>query len=171
MPCSCLALARKTNGIAYLGDDLGIQSGLAIGAEKWRKYLKPCFRKIFGVMKAANPDITIYMHTDGCVHEIIPDLAECGADIINPQFRANGLDNLVRVCREEHIIALDQDLDRQMMPFATRAEISDHVEELVSRLYLPEGGLALRVELNYDYGLDKIEAILDAVEKYRHFRG
>lgn len=164
------ALSRKVEDIAWFGDDLGMQHGLAIGAEKWRKYLKPCFRKIYGVLKAARPDVLIYMHTDGCIYEIMPDLVECGVDIINPQFRANGLDNLIRVCRQEQIIPINLDLDRQMMPFATPAEIHDHVEQCVSSLYLPQGGLCINVELNHDYPLENIEALLAAVEKFRHFR-
>ena len=165
------ALSRFCGDIVWFGDDLGMQHSLAIGAEKWRKYLKPCFRKIYGTLKAARPDVSIVMHTDGCIHEIMPDLIDCGVDMINPQFRANGLDNLMRVCRQEQIIPIDLDLDRQMIPFATRAEIFDHVEECVSNLYLPEGGLCINVELNHDYPLDVIVAVLDAVEKFRQFRG
>ena len=37
----------------------------------------------------------------------MPDLMECGVDMINPQFRANGLDNLVRVCRKEQLIPIN----------------------------------------------------------------
>jgi len=98
------AIMPKIGELVYFGDDLGMQTGLAIGAERWRKYLKPCYKKMYGMIKEKKPDTLIYMHTDGCIHEIMPDIIECGADIINPQFRANGLDNLVRVCRKEQII-------------------------------------------------------------------
>lgn len=165
------ALSPRVREIASFGDDLGMQNGLAIGAEKWRKYLKPCFRKIYGVLKAARPDVLIYMHTDGCIYEIMPDLVECGVDMINPQFRANGLDNLVRVCRQEQIIPIHLDLDRQLLPFASRAEIFDHVEQCVRSLYLPQGGLSLSLELNFDIPLENIVAVLDALEKFRHFKG
>jgi len=165
------ALAKHGYEVCCFGDDLGTQYGLAVGPEKWRKYLKPCFRKIYGTYKAANPNGLVYMHTDGHIYEIMPDLIECGVDMINPQFRANGIENLKRVCREEQIIPIDLDLDRQMMPFVTPAEIKDHVEECVSTFYLPEGGLSIHVEINYDYPLENIEALLDAVEKYRHFKG
>lgn len=161
----------KLGEIAYFGDDLGMQNGLAIGPEKWRKYLKPCYRKLYGMLKAAKPDVLVYMHTDGCIYEIMPDLVECGVDIINPQYRANGLDNLVRVCRKEQIIPIHLDLDRQLFPFASRSEIFEHVEECVKSLYLPQGGLGLSVELNKEVPLENMEAILDAVEKYRFYKG
>lgn len=154
--------------IASFGDDLGMQKGLAIGPQRWRKYIKPCYSKLYGKIKAAKPDTLIYMHTDGCIWEIMPDLVECGVDMINPQIRANGLDNLVRVCRGK--IPINLDLDRQLFPFATPSQIDHHFRECVEALYLPEGGLGLSVELNYEIPLENIVAILDAAEKYRHYK-
>ena len=165
------AVLPRMGPIISFGDDLGTQTGLAIGAERWRKYLKPCFRKLYGLVKAYKPSQLIYMHTDGCIWEIMPDLVECGVDMINPQFRANGLDNLIRVCRKEQIIPINLDLDRQLFPFATRSRLFDHVGQCVESLYLAEGGLGLNVELNYDIPLENMAAILDAVEKYRHYKG
>lgn len=156
--------------IAYFGDDLGMQKGLAIGAERWRKYLKPCYQEMYGMIKQKYPDKLIYMHTDGCIYEIMKDLVDCGVDMINPQYRANGLDNLVRVCRKEQIIPINLDLDRQLFPFATRSQIFDHVGACVEELYLPEGGLSLNVEMNYEIPIDTCAAILDALEKYRHYK-
>lgn len=163
-------LIDRFNGLATFGDDQGMQSGLAIGAERWRKYLKPCYKTIYGRIKEKHPDTLIYMHTDGCIHEIMPDLVECGVDMINPQFRANGLDNLVRVCRQEQIIPINLDLDRQLFPFASRDQIFEHVHQCVESLYLPQGGLCLNVELNYEIPLENCGAILEALEKYRHYK-
>lgn len=165
------AILPHMGEIVYFGDDLGTQKGLAIGAERWRRLMKPCFRKLYGVVKAYKPDQIIYMHTDGCIWEIMPDLVECGVDIINPQFRANGLDNLVRVCRKEQIITINLDLDRQLFPVATRSQIFDHVGSAVESLYMKEGGLGLNVELNYEIPLENMAAVIDAVEKYRHYKG
>ena len=85
------AIIDKLNGLAVFGDDLGMQTGLAIGADRWRKYLKPCYKELYGMIKKKYPETLVYMHTDGCIHEIMGDLKECGVDMINPQFRANGL--------------------------------------------------------------------------------
>ena len=164
------AVLPRMGNVIYFGDDLGIQRGLAIGAERWRKYLAPCYRKMYGLIKAYKPSQVIYMHTDGCIHEIMPDLVACGVDIINPQFRANGIDNLVRVCRREQTITINLDLDRQLFPFATRSEIFDHVGECVESLYMPAGGLGLNVELDHGVSLENMAAVLDAVEKYRHYK-
>ena len=165
------AVLPRANGRISFGDDLGMQKGLAIGAERWRKYLAPCYRKMYGLIKAYNPDLLVYMHTDGCIYEIMPDLVDCGVDMINPQYRANGLDNLVRVCRRERIIPINLDLDRQLFPFATPAQLHDHVAECVEALYLPGGGLGLSIEFDLSVPLQNMAAVLDAVEKYRHYKG
>lgn len=165
------AVMDNWKDLVAFGDDQGMQKGLAIGARRWRKYLKPCYKEMYGMIKAKHPELLIYMHTDGEIHEIMPDLVECGVDMINPQFRANGLDNLVRVCRKEQIIPINLDLDRQLFPFATRSEIFDHIGECVEALYMKEGGLSLNVELNYETSIDNCAAVLDALEKYRHYKG
>ena len=151
--------------ILWFGDDLGIQHGLAMGAEKWRKYIKPCFSRLYGICHREGR--YVHMHTDGCIHEIIPDLIDCGVNSVNAQFRANGLDNLMRVCKDK--ICLDLDLDRQMFPFCTPQDIDDHVKEVVEKLGSPRGGLSLIAECAPDVPLGNIEAICQAMEKYKNY--
>ena len=153
--------------IVSFGDDLGMQNGLAIGAEKWRKYLKPAFKKIYAPVKEKG--CYIYMHTDGHILDIIPDLVDCGVNMINPQSRANGIENLARICKGK--IPIDLDLDRQLFPVGTPGEITEHVREAVETLYLPEGGLALKIEISHDIPLENVVAIFDAVRKYRGYKG
>jgi len=160
------ALLPIMGKIMMFGDDLGMQNGLAIGAERWRKYLKPCYKKMYDMAREAGK--YVYMHTDGMIYEIMPDLAECGVTMINPQVRANGLENLARVCKGK--IPIDLDLDRQLFPLATPSAIDSHIRECVETLYLPQGGLGLKIELNYDIPLENVAAILDAARKYRMYR-
>ena len=162
-----IMLERNKEPMVHFGDDLGMQKGLAMGPSKWRKYMKPCFAAIYKLCK--DDGRLVYMHTDGCIYEIMPDLQECGVDMINPQYRANGLDNLERVCKGK--IPIHLDLDRQLFPFGTPAELKDHVWECVKRLYLPEGGLGLSIEIGPDYPLENIEAICDAANEARFYKG
>lgn len=158
---------KEADEIMFFGDDLGMQNGIAIGPERWRKYFKPAYKKMYDIVHRAGK--YVYMHTDGMVYEIMPDLVEAGVDMINPQFRANGLDNLVRVCKGK--IPINLDLDRQMFPFATPKEIEEHVRECVEALYLPEGGLALNIEIGKDVPVENMEALVAAVDKYRFYKG
>lgn len=149
--------------IVSFGDDLGHQDSLPMSPRLWRKYLKPCFAKLFGACRDAGAHV--YLHTDGHILEIIPDLIECGVTVLNPQIRANGLDGLVKACKGK--VALNLDLDRQLFPFCTPEEIDEHVKEAVVKLGSKEGGLMLSAECEPDVPLENIEAICQALEKYR----
>ncbi|MCL2815076.1 MAG: hypothetical protein FWD23_10800 [Oscillospiraceae bacterium] len=162
-----IMLKNNKEPMVHFGDDLGMQKGLAMGPEKWRKYMKPCFAAIYKLCK--DDGRLVYMHTDGCIYEIMPDLQECGVDMINPQYRANGLDNLERVCKGK--IPIHLDLDRQLFPFGTPLELRRHVEQCVKRLYLPQGGLGLSIEIGPDYPLENIEAVIDAANEFRFYKG
>lgn len=158
-----LRTQKGPGGFFWVGDDLGMQHALPMGPAKWRKYLKPCYEKLYRPIKDAGH--TVYMHTDGCIWEIIPDLIDCGVDIINPQIRANGLDRLVAVCKGK--VCVDLDLDRQLFPFCSPSDIDAHVRAAVEALGSPEGGLWLKAEVDDGVPLENVEAICAALENYR----
>jgi hypothetical protein len=160
-------LEGHTAEIIYFGDDLGMQTSLAISPATWRKYLKPCYMQIYGLCREAGK--SVYMHTDGHIIPIIRDLIDCGVRVVNPQIRANGLDRLVEECKGKVCVSLD--LDRQLFPFCTPADIDAHVREAVEKLGAPEGGLWLTAECGPDVPLENIEAICRALETYREYWG
>ncbi|MCL2812080.1 MAG: hypothetical protein FWD25_09370 [Clostridia bacterium] len=159
-------LGKNPGPVIVFGDDLGTQRGLAIGPERWRKYLKPAYKKLY--QRVRDTGRYVYMHSDGDITEIMADLAEIGVNMINPQIRANGLDNLARICKGKIPVMLD--LDRQLFPFATPAELKEHVRTCVETLYLPEGGLGLCLEMGMDVPTENMAALLGAVEEYRDYR-
>jgi hypothetical protein len=161
-------LLQNKPAMMYFGDDLGMQDRLAVGEHLWRRYLKPCYARLYGLCHASGAQV--FMHTDGHIIPIIKDLIECGVNVVNPQVRANGLENLVRECKGKVCVSLD--LDRQLFPFASPQEINDHVRECVAALGAPAGGLWLTAECGPDVPLENIEAICAALEQYRgYFRG
>lgn len=143
------------------GEDLGIQSGLPISPQTWRKYVKPSYTRLFRL--GVERGLPVRMHTDGYILDIIPDLIECGVILLNPQIRPNGVDGLGRMARGK--VAIDQDLDRQLFPFATPSLIEDHIGEVYEGLYHPDGGLMLYAECEPDLTLAQIEAICVAFER------
>ena len=158
-------LQQHTHPIFSFGDDLGMQTSLPMSPEKWRKYLKPCYAKLYG--RCHESGFSVYMHTDGHIVEIIPDLIDCGVNVVNPQVRANGLDNLAEVCKGK--VCVNLDLDRQLFPFCSPEEIDEHVHEAVDALGSPEGGLWLTAECAPDVPLENIDAICVALAKYRAY--
>jgi hypothetical protein len=157
-----LAGIARPREVIYFGDDLGMQHALPISPPRWRKYLKPCFQRIYRPFRDAGH--YVYMHSDGHMWEIIPDLIECGVNVVNAQLSANGPDNLAAVCKGK--VCVDLDLNRQMFPFWSPREIDAHIREAVEKLGAPEGGLWLEAEVADDVPLENIEAICAALERY-----
>ena len=62
----------------YFGDDWGQQKGLMMGAENWRKFIKPVMKKLYANAKAKGK--YVLQHSCGDISEIFPDLIEIGLD-------------------------------------------------------------------------------------------
>ena len=151
-------------GCEFLGlaEDLGMQHTLPISPELWRKFVKPGYEATAG--QARDREIPVFLHSDGHILPIIPDLIETGIRVLNPQIRANGLQGLKDVAKGKVTICLD--LDRQLFPFASPAQLEQHVADVFEALYLPEGGLIINVEIGEDVSLESMDVIFGAVERY-----
>jgi len=62
------------------GDDWGLQDRLMISPSMWRAFFQPWYAKLFTTAKELG--LITYMHSCGKNNEIIPDLIECGLDVI-----------------------------------------------------------------------------------------
>ena len=160
LPVIAKYLALGTEYMRF-GEDLGIQKSLPISPTMWRKFIKPSYERMFGPCR--DRGVPVYMHSDGNILDIIPDLIEVGVRVLNPQIRANGLAGLQEIAKGKVVIHID--LDRQLFPFATPSQIEDHIGAIFDGLYLPQGGLMLHAECEPDVSLQNIEAICRAVER------
>ena len=147
--------------IMGFGEDLGMQHALPISPDMWRKYVKPSYEAMFGPCR--DRGIPVLLHSDGHINEIIPDLIDVGVTLINPQIRANGLENIEQVMKGK--IAINLDLDRQLFPFASKQEIQDHMGQAYDTLFMEEGGLELNAECEPDVSLGNIEVIVETLEE------
>ena len=75
-----LDAAKGKIDIVLTGDDFGRQNGLLISPQAWRTLIKPGFAEYIGLIKSYNA-IAMH-HTCGSVLEIIPDMIECGLDVL-----------------------------------------------------------------------------------------
>ncbi len=69
------------DGIRF-ADDWGYQRGVTIGANRWRNLFMPGLKAIFDY--AHQKGLTVMVHSDGDLTEIIPDLIQLGVQILNP---------------------------------------------------------------------------------------
>jgi len=67
------------DGILF-GDDWGDQRGVILGPERWRRFLKPRWAKIYAAVHRHGK--IAMSHSCGSVAAIIPDLIEIGLDVL-----------------------------------------------------------------------------------------
>ncbi|MCD6407516.1 hypothetical protein J7L87_00495 [bacterium] len=150
--------------IIYFGDDLGLQNSLPISPTSWRKIIKPAYKKIFSYCRKNNT--MVYLHTDGYIVDIIPDLIECGVSILNPQDLVNRIENLEKLAKGK--VAIDLDIDRQKITvFGKREEIPQHILKCIKTLGSEKGGLSLIWGVYPGTPVKNIIATVEAMEKYR----
>ncbi|HIJ75042.1 MAG TPA: hypothetical protein HPP83_13175 [Candidatus Hydrogenedentes bacterium] len=68
-------------GVA-LSDDYGTQKGLVMAPDSWRRFIKPCLAKIYGLAKENGR--STFLHSCGNIVSIIGDLIDVGLDILHP---------------------------------------------------------------------------------------
>ena len=62
------------------GDDWGDQQGVIVGPERWRKFFKPKYAKIYETVHKKGK--YVISHSCGSVADIIPDIIEIGLDVL-----------------------------------------------------------------------------------------
>ena len=70
--------------IIYLGDDIGMQNGPMMSTTMYQTWIKPRLKKVVDAIREINPEIIVFYHSCGTVTEFIPDLIDCGIDVLNP---------------------------------------------------------------------------------------
>jgi uroporphyrinogen decarboxylase len=65
-----------------IGNDMGSQNGLLVSPDLLREFVAPCNRKL--VEQAKSYGLKVVYHSCGAVSDIIPDLVDCGVDVVHP---------------------------------------------------------------------------------------
>jgi len=127
--------------IINVNDDLGTQTGPMLSPRLYRQRVKPYQQKLYEYVKS-HFDGHLFLHSDGSVYSLIPDLIEIGADILNPvQFSAANMDaRKLKVEFGKDLTFWGGGCDTQaVLPYGTpqqvRDEVRRHIEELA-----PGGG-------------------------------
>lgn len=66
----------------YFGDDWGAQRGLQMGPKRWRRFILPHLRRMYGTVRAAGK--AVFIHSCGDVDEVFDELVDAGLDCFNP---------------------------------------------------------------------------------------
>ena len=76
-----LAETGDFEGIAVSDDD-GTQRGMLMSPEHWRRLVKPCLARVYGLAKSHG--LAVFHHSCGNILPIIGDMVDLGLDILHP---------------------------------------------------------------------------------------
>ena len=144
--------------------DIGMQDRLIYSPDLWRKFDKPRFAKFIRTIKEAHPDVMVYMHSDGELTDIVPDLVEIGLDILNP-IQPECMDpfTIKKEWGDQLSLVGAVSLQRTM-PFGTVDEVQAEVRKLIE-VCGENGGYVMGPANGFtiDIPLENIVAMYEAV--------
>jgi uroporphyrinogen decarboxylase len=123
----------------FFADDWGGQTSLLVSPALWREIFKPLYRDYAAIARRAGK--ALFMHTDGQVADILPDLVEIGVDAVNSQLFCMDIEDLGR--RFAGRITFWGEIDRQwLLPYASPAEIAAAVDRVRTAFWRNGGAIA-----------------------------
>jgi uroporphyrinogen decarboxylase len=120
-------------------DDWGMQKGMIVSPDYFRKYYKPLYKDYVEIARQYNK--YVFMHSDGNIAEIIPDLIEIGINALNSQLFCMNIEELGNKFRGE--ITFWGEVDRQnILPNGNKNDILNAVNIVFNNLYANGGVIA-----------------------------
>ena len=127
--------------VINVNDDLGTQDAPQVSPRLYRQRIKPYHARLYQYMKS-RCTAAIFLHSDGAIAPLIPDLIDAGVDILNPiQVSARGMDP-AELKREfgKDLCFWGGGCDTQhILPFGTPQQVSEEVKRRLDAL-MPGGG-------------------------------
>jgi uroporphyrinogen decarboxylase len=152
------AWARTEVDALFLMDDWGTQHSMMIDPEIFRKYFKPMYAEYCEIARRSGK--FVFMHSDGNIADIIPDLIEVGVNALNCQVFCMDMERLQRECTGR--ITFWGEIDRQdILPNGSLDDIDKAVYQVYSHLY-KNGGAFAQCEFGPAAKPENVERVFEA---------
>jgi uroporphyrinogen decarboxylase len=137
--CELLTVWAQTEVDALMFmDDWGSQRSLLIDPKLWGEIFKPLYKDYIDIAHKYNKKI--FMHSDGYILDIIPELIEMGLDAVNSQIFCMGVENLIKFKGK---ITFWGEIDRQnILPHGSLDDIRNAVKSVKENLWEKGGCIA-----------------------------
>ncbi len=146
------------DAIAF-NDDWGAQHALLISPNMWREVFKPLYKQYVSTIHAAGK--FSFMHSDGHITAIYPDIIEIGIDALNSQLFCMDIEALARQYKGQ--ITFWGEIDRQrLLPFGTPDEVRAAVQRVRVALDDGKGGVIAEGEWGIGVPAENIAAMFEA---------
>lgn len=124
-------------------DDWGSQQSMLMDPDMWRVYFKPLYKEYCDLAHESGK--FIFMHSDGNIQDIIPDLIEIGVDALNSQLFVMDMEQLSREAKGK--ITFWGEIDRQHILCSNNLQdVRDAVKKVAEKLFDPSGGIIAQFE-------------------------
>lgn len=154
-----LALLCETDvdGISFM-DDWGSQQHLLIAPNLWRELFKPLYAEYSQIAHDAGK--FVFMHSDGQISQIYPDLIEIGIDALNSQLFCMDIEDLGRNYQGK--ITFWGEIDRQhVLPFGTPDDVRAAVRRVRAAIDKGSGGVIAQCEWGIGVPRANVEAVFE----------
>ena len=129
-----------------LMDDWGTQRGLIASPDVFRQIFLPMYREYAEIARRYGK--YLFMHSDGNIMDIIPDLIDAGVSALNAQIFCMGVEELGERYRGK--LTFWGEIDRQnLLPHGSRQDIRQAVYEVWLHLY-QDGGVIGQCEFGLE---------------------
>jgi len=144
-------------------DDLGLQEGLMINIETYRKLIKPRHEKFIRKLHSKS-GAKVFFHSCGAIMPIMGDLIDIGVDILNPvQVSAKGMDPAhMKKLYGDHLVFWGGIDTQNVLPNKTEDEVRQEVARMIG-IMGENGGYVLSAVHNIqpDVPVENILAMYD----------
>jgi len=129
---AAVEFTRVENGVragahcAMIFGDFAHQQELMISPQVFRRVLRPILEEFVFRLKAINPKVLVFLHSDGNLSSVLPDLIECGFAAVHP---------IQPECMD--MAAVKQELGDRLTLFggiSVQSELPDSSPETIRRL-------------------------------------
>ena len=142
-------------------DDWGSQKHLLISPRMWREIFKPLYQEYCEMAHVHGK--FIFMHSDGYILDIYPDLIEIGVDAVNSQLFCMDMRQVAE--RAKGKITFWGEIDRQHVLPEPPEKGREAVRQVVRHLYDPRGGVIAQLEFGPSGNPETVMAVYDEWEK------
>jgi len=147
----------EVDGLTFM-DDWGSQQAMLISPQSWRELFKPLYADYVALAHAHGKQA--FMHSDGYIADIIPDLIDIGLDAVNSQVFCMGVEELGRQFAGE--ITFWGEVDRQqLLPYADPSQVATAAHRLRSAFHR-DGGFIAQCEFGPGARPENVYAFFEA---------
>lgn len=150
------------------GDELGTSTSLFVSPSLFRDILKPRYKELFNFSHKKGMDV--WFHTCGYIEPLIPDLIECGVDILHSL--EEGCNDRRRIAREYRgsICFSTAPSNHTTLRHGSPEDVANETRWLIENLGIKDGGFIVCDESTIfaDIPLENIEAMFKTAKEYRY---